>query len=92
MSTWVSCGCRRTLEEDIKLRNALGTRNPTDLLTKHLDRKTMDGDLGTLGFERRDGRASRTTQLHATQRSIVHDNAGRNAGQNPNVLHEEGTW
>ena len=52
------------LQELVEFRKVLGTRNPADLMTKHLARDLVDACLKTLHFELREGRADSTAKLH----------------------------
>jgi hypothetical protein len=41
---------------EVRIRKVAGTENLADILTKHVDRNTMDKHLGSMGFHRCKGR------------------------------------
>ena len=52
-------------EKDLEVDKVLGTDNPADCLTKHLDRKTLDKHLAAMGLEYEAGRADSAPRLAA---------------------------
>ena len=50
-------------EKDIEVDKVLGTENPADCLTKHVDRATMLKHLTAMGLEYESGRADSAPQL-----------------------------
>ena len=57
----------KQLRRLIDLAKILGTRNPADLLTKHLGQEPIQLYSGILGYEYRGGRAATTAKLHSVQ-------------------------
>ena len=48
---------------DLTVAKVLGTENPADCLTKHVDRATLAKHLGTMGLEYQTGRAELAPKL-----------------------------
>lgn len=64
-------------EQRLKYKNVLGTINPADLFTKHLDEKFSSLHISNLGFKTIGGRAEDAPQLRVISRSIDgHQNGG----------------
>ena len=57
----------KQLRRLIDLAQILGTRNPADLMTKHLGQEPIQLYTGILGFEYRGGRSTTTAKLHIVQ-------------------------
>ena len=68
----------KRLRRELELAKILGTENQADLMTKHLDRHTMDKHFETLSFVRRGGRAETATSLYSM--SVISDNAVKSDG------------
>ena len=51
----------------LKYTKVLGTRNPADLLTKHVPRELLDVHTHTLGMEFKDGRAESSPDLNSVE-------------------------
>ena len=58
---WIQDAVRR---RRISLEKVLGTENPADLMTKHLDRKSMHKTLNKLSVVVSEGRASSAPRLN----------------------------
>ena len=57
---------------DFKITKVLGTMNPADVLTKHVDRKTLERHLLSMGVIEDFGRASSAPTIEdADQEQIV---------------------
>ena len=54
---------QRELHKSIEFMKVLGTRNPADLMTKHLDKESGERHLERLHFAFLDGRTSMATNL-----------------------------
>ena len=52
---WIQDAVR---ERRIELKKVSGTENPADLVTKHLDKRTMEKMIGKMGFATLEGRSS----------------------------------
>ena len=60
----------RVAAKDIGLKKVLGTNNPADLFTKHLDEKTNLRHTVNLGYKIVDGRPEDAPQLHIISISL----------------------
>ena len=59
------------LRRVVELTKVLGTRNPADLMTKHLAQEALNLYSEMLGYEFRSGRSTTTAQLHRLEHSGV---------------------
>ena len=55
------------LNRRLKYHKVLGTRNPSDVLTKHVNRELLATHIRTLGMEHRGGRASTAPSLDSIE-------------------------
>ena len=66
------------VEQRLKFKKVLGTNNPADLFTKHLDEKLSKHHVTNLGYQRADGRAEEAPQLQTISVSIDEHLSGNN--------------
>ena len=65
---WIQDAVR---QRRVCLEKVLGTENPSDLMTKHLDTKSMDTMLAEMGVTTQQGRAKATPATAATAASAA---------------------
>jgi hypothetical protein len=58
---------KQEIRGKVPLKKIDGTRNPADLMTKHLEAKKVEGHLERMGLEFRDGRAQAAANLYAVE-------------------------
>lgn len=68
-------------EQRLKYRKVLGTNNPADLFTKHLDEKSSSLHVSNLGLKALGGRAADAPQLHVISISMDEHQNGGNHGE-----------
>ena len=71
-SLWIQDAVRK---RRVSLEKVLGTENPADLMTKHLDQKTIDKLMGKMAIKVAEGRAAVAPNLNKTKSvDLIEDN------------------
>ena len=60
----------QSVKRALKMSKVDGTKNPSDVQTKHVSRESIEKRMSAISCEFRDGRASSAAQLHSLRRTL----------------------
>ena len=72
----ISCLIQETVyEKQLELRKVLGTKNPADMMTKHLPRVSLDKCMAHLHQARAEGRAKSSLDIQGKEKKLAEKSA-----------------